>query len=111
MDALLELPEGRRAAVVRQGRTADRTGFAKRIRRLKETTGFGAVLVICPDETRLRHARRLVAGPPAISFLALERDVALAGAEAAVWRGPTGAARLTLREALRYALPVSIDAG
>ena len=47
--------------------------------------------MICPDETRLRHARRLVAGPSAISFLALERDVALAGAEAAVWRGPTGA--------------------
>ena len=111
MDALLELPEGRRAAVVRQGRTADRTGFAKRIRRLKETPGYGAVLVICPDETRLRHARRLVAGPPAISFLALERDVALAGAEAAVWRGPTGAARLTLREALRYTLPVSTTPG
>ena len=111
MDALLELPEGRRAAVVRQGRTADRTGFAKRIRRLKETPGYGAVLVICPDETRLRHARRLVAGPPAITFLALERDVALAGAEAAVWRGPTGAARLTLREALRYTLPVSTTPG
>lgn len=107
MDALLELPEGRRAALVRQGRTADRTGFAKRIRRLKETPGYGAALVICPDETRLRHARRLVAGPPAITFLALERDVALAGAEAAVWRGPTGAARLTLREALGYALPTS----
>ncbi|MYA02058.1 MAG: hypothetical protein F4Y35_09750 [Chloroflexi bacterium] len=107
MDALLELPGDLRAAVVRQGRTADRTGFAKRIRRLKETPGHGAVLILCPDETRLRHARRLVAGPPAIAFLALERDVALAGAEAAVWRGPTGAARLTLREALGYALPAS----
>ena len=107
MDALLELPGELRTAVVRQGRTADRTGFAKRIHRLKETPGHGAVLVICPDETRLRHARRLVAGPPAIAFLALERDVALAGAEAAVWRGPTGAARLTLREALGYAPPAS----
>ena len=105
MDAMLELSEGRRVALVRQGRTADRTGFAKRIRRLKETPGHGAALVICPDETRLRHARRLVAGPPAITFLALERDVALAGVEAAVWRGPTGAAQLTLREALGYALP------
>ena len=107
MDALLELPGDLRAAVVRQGQTADRTGFAKRVRRLKETPGHGAVLVICPDETRLRHTRRLVAGPPAITFLALERDVALAGAEAAVWRGPTGAAQLTLREALGYALPAS----
>lgn len=105
MDALLELPGDRCAALVRHGRTADRTAFAKRIRRLKQTPGHGAVLVICPDETRLRHARRLVAGPPAITFLGLERDVVLAGAEAAVWRGPTGAARLTLREALGYALP------
>ena len=102
MDAMLELPEGRRAAVVRQGRTADRSGFAKRVRRLKETPGFGAALVICPDETRLRHARRLVAGPPVMAFLALERDVALAGADAAVWRSPSGAARLTLREALGH---------
>ena len=107
MDAVLELSEGRCAAVVRQGRTADRSGFAKRVRRLKETPGFGAALVISPDETRLRHARRLVAGPPVITFLALERDVAMAGADAAVWRGPSGAARLTLREALRYTLPAS----
>ena len=107
MDALLELPGDLCAAVVRQGRTADRTGFAKRIRRLKQTPGHGVVLIICPDETRLRHARRLVAGPPAITFLALERDVALAGAEAAVWRGPTGAVPLTLREALGYTLPAS----
>ena len=107
MDAELELSDGRRIALVRQGPTADRTGFAKRIRRLKETPGFGAALVICPDETRLRHARRLVAGPPVMAFLALERDVALAGAEAAVWRSPSGAARLTLREALRYTLPAS----
>ncbi|MDE2967374.1 MAG: hypothetical protein OXS30_07825 [Chloroflexota bacterium] len=107
MDALLEWPGELRAAVVRQGRTADRTGFAKRVRRLKETHGHGAVLIICPDETRLRHARRLVAGPPATAFLALERDVALAGAETAVWRGPTGASQLALREALAYALPAS----
>lgn len=107
MDAELDLPEGRCAAVVRQGRTADRSGFAKRIRRLKKTPGFGAALVICPDETRLRHARRLVAGPPVITFLALERDVAMAGADAAVWRGPSGGARLTLREALPYTLLAS----
>lgn len=107
IDALLELPGGLCVALVRQGRTADRTAFAKRIRRLKETPGYGATLLICPDETRLRHARRLAAGPPAITFLALERDVALAGAEAAVWRGPAGAARLTLRVALAYAVPAS----
>jgi len=105
LDAELELAAGRRVAIVRQGRTADRTAFAKRIRRLKRTPGFGAVLVICPDETRLRHARRLIAGPPAITFLALERDVVLNGADAEVWRGPSGPARLNLREALSFAAP------
>ena len=100
MDALLLLSGERRAAIVRLGPTSDRTAFAKRTRRLRETPGYGAVLLIAPDETRLRHARRLVGGAPPISFLALERDVILAGPDAAVWRGSSGAARLTLSEAL-----------
>jgi hypothetical protein len=103
MDALLVLPGNRRVAIVRLGPTSDRTAFAKRIRRLRDTPGYGAVLLIAPDETRLRHARRLVGGTPAISFLALERDVILAGPDAAVWRGSSGAARLTLPEALGQA--------
>ena len=107
MDAALELPDGRRVAVVRQGRTTDRTAFAKRIRRLCETPGFGAVLLLGPDETRLRHARRLVSGPLVITFLALERDVALSGADANIWRGPSGSARLTLKEALSFAVPAT----
>ena len=100
MDALLLMSGERRAAIVRLGPTSDRTAFAKRIRRLRDTPGFGAVLLIAPDETRLRHARRLVGGAPPISFLALERDVVLAGPDAAVWRGSSGAARLTLSEVL-----------
>ena len=98
MDALLLLSGERRAAIVRLGPTSDRTAFAKRIRRLRDTPGFGAVLLIAPDETRLRHARRLVGGAPPMSFLALERDVILAGPDATVWRGSSGAARLTLSE-------------
>ena len=105
LDAALELPDGCRVALVRQGRTADRTAFAKRVRRLRETTGFGAALVLAPDETRLRHARRLVAGSPAISLLALERDLLRSGSDAPVWRAPTGSARLSLREALALAAP------
>ena len=100
MDALLLLSGERRAAIVRLGPTSDRTAFAKRIRRLRDTPGYGAVLLIAPDETRLRHARRLVAGTPATCFLALERDMILAASDAAVWRGSSGAARLTLPEAL-----------
>ena len=59
MDAALALPDGRTLAIVRQGRTADRTGFAKRLWRLGE--GQGGVLLLLSDEVRLRHARRLLA--------------------------------------------------
>ena len=102
LDAALVLPEGERIALVRLGRTAERTAFAKRIRRLRETPALGAVLLLAPDEVRLRRARRLVAGAPAITFLALEREAVVSGAEARVWRGPSGSARLSLRDALTY---------
>ena len=107
LDAELELSGGRRVAIVRHGRTADRTAFAKRIRRLQQASGYGALLMMCPDETRLRHARRLIAGPSAIAFLALERDIVLHGADAPIWRGRSGPVRLNLREALSLAAPAS----
>ena len=64
MDAAIELSGGRTLAVVRQGLAADRTGFAKRVWRLWEGPIPGAVLVLVPDEARLRHARRLLTGGP-----------------------------------------------
>ena len=105
LDAALLLPEERRVALVRLGGTAERTAFAKRIRRLRETPGLGAILLLAPDEVRLRQARRLVAGAPAITFLALEREAVVSGAEARIWRGPSGSARLSLRDALTYVVP------
>ena len=54
---------------------------------------------------RLRHARRLLAGAPFIAYLALERDAASAGAGAAVWRTPSGAALLDLRTILDHTGP------
>ena len=78
MDAAIELSGGRTLAVVRQGLAADRTGFAKRVWRLWEGPIPGAVLVLVPDEARLRHARRLLTGAPAPAMLALERDAVLA---------------------------------
>ena len=76
MDAAMTLPDGRTVAVVRQGLTADRTAFSKRLWRLREALRPSAVLLLMPDEVRLRHARRLMAGAPSIAFLALERDAA-----------------------------------
>ena len=94
---------GRTVAVVRQGLTAGRTVFSKRLWRLREEFRPSAVLLLAPDEVRLRHARRLMAGAPSIAFLALERDAASAGANAPIWRPPSGPALLDLQTALSYA--------
>ena len=105
MDAAVALPDGRTVAVVRQGHTADRTAFSKRLWRLREKFRPSAVLLLMPDDVRLRHARRMVAGAPSISFLALESDVASAGAGAPIWRPPSGSALLDLRTALAHTRP------
>ena len=105
MDAAVALPDGRVIAVVRQGPATDRTGFSKRLWRLGEGTQPAAALLLVPDEARLRHARRLLAGAPFIAYLALERDAASAGAGAPIWRTPSGAALLDLRTVLDHTGP------
>ena len=106
MDAIVELPGERSIALVRIGRTADRTAIAKRLRRLDETLGVGAVLIMLPDEERLRHVRRMLDGATVMSFLAVERDVTTAMADSQVWRIAAGSSRFSTREALGYALPL-----
>ena len=98
MDAGFILPGGRTVAVVRQGHTSDRTGVSKRLWRLREGPRPDGILLLVPDETRLRHSRRLLAGTPAV--LALEADAALAGVDAPVWRLPSVNASVNLRAAL-----------
>ena len=100
LDAAIALPDGRTLAVVRQGATSDRTAFDKRVWRLKQLTPTSAVLMLLPDEVRLRQTRRLAAALPGPVFLALEGDAACAGAGAAVWRTPSGSAPLDLQTAL-----------
>ena len=101
-DAGITLPNGRTVAVVRQGITADRTGFAKRLWRLREGPSPGGVLVLAPDEVRLRQARRMLAGAGFPVFLARERAAALAGPDSPVWRPPSVAAALDLRTVLSH---------
>ena len=48
MDASIVLPGGAVLAVVRLGATADRTGFAKRLWRLREGPAPGGVLLLAP---------------------------------------------------------------
>ena len=105
LDAAVVLPGGRTLAVVRQGNTADRTGFGKRLWRLGQLTPTSAVLLLVPDEVRLRQARRLATALPGPVFLALESDAASAGAGAAVWRTPSGPAPLDLQTALAHTGP------
>ena len=110
MDAAITLPGGRTVAVVRQGPVADRTGFSKRLWRLRGGTQPGGVLLVAPDEVRLRHARRLLrrASPPAV--LALEREAAAAATDDPIWRLSSVSAAVSLRDAIdrierRGALP------
>ena len=111
MDAAVELPGGRTVAVVRQGHATDRTGFAKRLWRLGEGPRFGGVLLVVPDETRLRYARRLLTGAyAATAVIALERDAAAGATADRVWRLPSVNAAVDLRAAIdrmdpRGALP------
>ena len=105
LDAALLLPGGRTLGVVRQGPAADRTAFAKRLWRLGQGPLPGAVLVLTSDEVRLRHARGVLARTPVNALLALERDAALAGAGARVWRPASGNARLDLGYALERLRP------
>ena len=100
VDAGIILPGGRTVAIVRQGNTADRTGFSKRLWRLREGPLPGAVLVLTPDEVRLRQARRMLTSARFPDFLAQERDAALAGPNAPVWCPPSVAAGLDLRYVL-----------
>ncbi len=102
MDAAVALPDGRTLFVVRQGETADRTSFAKRLWRLREGPRPGAYLLLVPDPVRLRHTARLMARASAPSFLGLERDVVASGAAARVWRTAAGSPWLSLGEALTH---------
>ena len=70
LDAAIELPGGRTVGIVRQGLTADRTGFSNRMWRLRQGPLPGAVLVLMADDVRLRHVRRTLAGTPVPFYLA-----------------------------------------
>ena len=101
-DAGIVLPDGRCLAVLRQGNTADRATFAKRLWRLSEEARPGAVLLLVPDQVRLRQASRALDSLPLLGFLALEGDAARDDAAGQVWRTPSAPVPLSLREVLGY---------
>ncbi len=108
-DADVVLPDGKVLAIVRQGLTAERSAFAKRLWRLALGPRPGAMLVLVPDEVRLRQAIALLrearpAAAPVPAFFALEQHVAAAGTHDPIWRSSAGAA-LSLGEAVARANP------
>ncbi len=100
MDAAIILPDGRTIGVVRQGHVTDRTGFSKRLRRLMDGPQPGGLLLLAPDEVRLRHARRLLRRASAPAVLALEREAAAAATDDPVWRLSSVNAAVSLRDAI-----------
>ena len=104
-DAGIVLPDGCCLTVVRQGNTADRAAFAKRLWRLSEEARPGGVLLLTPDDVRLRQASRALDSLPLLGFLALEGDAARDDAAGQVWRTPSAPVPLSLREVLDYARP------
>ncbi len=113
-DADMSLPDGRVLAIIRQGATAERTGFAKRLWRLAQGPRPGAVLVMVPDEVRLRQAVVLLRDArtrtaPVPAFFALERHVAVAGSGDVIWRSSAGVT-LSLAEAVGRANPGGMTA-
>ena len=100
MDAAVTLPDGRAVGIVRQGLTADRSGFAKRLWRMREEPMPGVVLVLMADDVRLRHARRALSTTDVPALFALEREAALAGEDDRIWRPSRVAASVDLRYVL-----------
>ena len=85
------------------GNAADRTAFAKRLWRLSQEARPDAVLLLAPDEVRLRQVSRMLDNLPLLGFLALESDAAQAAAgQSRIWRTPASPVSLDLQELLDY---------
>ena len=105
LDAAMTLPDGKTVGVVRQGLTADRSGFSRRLWGLRDWPLPGTVLVLMADDARLRHARRLLSTTDVPALFAVERDAVLAGAGDRIWTPARMGAETDLRRALDRAAP------
>ena len=105
MDAAMTLPDGRTVGIIRQGLTADRSGFSKRLWRLRDLPLPGTLLILMADDVRLRHARRLLSTTDVPALFALEREAVLAGAGDRIWSPVKVSAAIDLRYELDRAAP------
>ena len=105
LDAAMTLPDGKTVGVVRQGLTADRSGFSRRLWGLRDWPLPGTVLVLMADDARLRHARRLLSTTDVPALFAVERDAVLAKSGDRIWTPARMGAETDLRRALDRAAP------
>ena len=104
LDAVVTLPGSRTIGISRRGRTSDRASFAKRLHRLLRGPLPGALLFIAPDETRLRHMRRMLTSLRVPIFIALENDAVASLVDDAVWQSADAVARFDMQSVVnRYA--------
>ena len=97
--------DGRTVGIIRQGLTADRSGFSKRLWRLRDLPLPGTLLILMADDVRLRHARRLLSTTDVPALFALEREAVLAGAGDRIWSPVKVSAAIDLRYELDRAIP------
>ena len=105
LDAALMLPDGSTVGIIRQGPTADRSAFAKRLWRLRDHPVPGILLVLMADGVRLRHARRVLSRASVHALLALESQAATASSRVPVWEPVDVAAAVDLRSGLARTNP------
>ena len=105
LDAALSLADGKTIGIVRRGNTAGRSPFANRMWKLRSWPLPGAVLVLTPDEVRLRHSRRMLDGFPAPVFLAVEGEAVAASPDDRVWSPRAAGNPLDLRYVLEGLSP------
>ena len=100
IDAAITLPGGRTVGILRQGLTSDRSGFSKRLWRLTQMPLPGTVLMLMPDEMRLRYSRRRLVRTSVAALLALEREAAAGATDLPVWRLPSVSGAVDLGAAI-----------
>ena len=100
LDAAIALPSGRTVGILRLGPTSDRTGFTKRVWRLTRMPLPGTILMLMPDEMRLRYARRMLSLTPVSALLALERAAAVGATDHPVWQMPSVSGAVDLKAAM-----------
>ena len=101
MDAGITLPNGGFIAIIRQGETADRTSFSKRLWRLWQTVEPSAVFVTVPDNIRLRYNRSRFTAAPVITFTALESSLTIEDRDYPIWWAPSSNLPISTRSALQ----------